>query len=53
MQRGFHHGLLAAMVVNVPRRTETNETPGDPGARRENIGLWASHDDMVAWTRDA
>ncbi len=25
-------------VVEGPRRTETGETPGDPGARRENIG---------------
>jgi hypothetical protein len=25
-------------VVKVPRRTETGEAPGDPGARRKNIG---------------
>jgi hypothetical protein len=25
-------------VVKIPRGTETGEAPGDPGARRENIG---------------
>ena len=25
-------------MVEVPRRTETGEAPGDPGARRANIG---------------
>jgi len=25
-------------VVKVPLRTETGEAPGDPGARRKNIG---------------